>query len=149
MCAFSIFFLLARWRLRILDLADPTLFSPARLADKRPPEPASCQSPLPEDEEGGPSPPLDSTLLRGVRTSAYLRLCSMGFGPTADGTSSITPIVSKYTGGRTRMSGTFYFVARSTPKVQFARVSPFSCAEMKVQRVRVRLGSYIFALHLH
>ena len=26
-------------------------FSPARLADKRPPEPASCQSPLPEDEE--------------------------------------------------------------------------------------------------
>ena len=51
--------------------------------------------------------------------------------------------------GRTRMSGTFYFVACSTPKVQFACVSPFSYAEMKVQRVRVRLGSCIFALHLH
>ena len=63
-------------------------------------EPASCQSPLPEDEEGGPSPQFQqaetcwtSTLLHGVRTSAYLRLCSIGFGPTADGTSSITPIV--------------------------------------------------------
>ena len=50
--------------------------------------------PAPEDEEGGPSPPLDSTLPRNVRTSAIRYRCSMGFGPTADGTSSITPIVS-------------------------------------------------------
>ena len=87
-------FRLARWRLRILDLADPTLFSPARLADKRTLGPGPLVNhPAPEDEEGGPSPPLDSTLLRNVRTLAYVHLCSMGIGLTADGTSSITPIV--------------------------------------------------------
>ena len=86
--------LFARWRLRILDLADPSLFSPARLADKRTLRPGPLVNhPAPEDEEGGPSPPLDSTLLRCVRTSAVLYLCSISFGPTADGTSSITPIV--------------------------------------------------------
>ena len=53
----------------------------------------SCQSPGPKGEEGEPSPPLDSTLLRGVRTLAIMKRCSMGFGPTADGTSSISPIV--------------------------------------------------------
>ena len=84
----------ARLRLRILDLADPLFFSPARLADKRTLRPGPLVNhPAPEDEEGGPSPPLDSTLLRGVRTSAFLHLCSMGLGPTADGTSSISPIV--------------------------------------------------------
>ena len=42
------------------------------------------------------TPPLLWTphFLRSVRTLLFLKRCSMGFGPTADGTSSISPIVS-------------------------------------------------------
>ena len=50
--------LFARWRLRMMDLADPTLFSPARLADKRTLGPGPLVNhPAPEAR----SPPLDST----------------------------------------------------------------------------------------
>ena len=42
----------ARLRLRVMDLADPTLFSPARLADKRTLRPGPLVNhPAPEDEE--------------------------------------------------------------------------------------------------
>ena len=37
-------------------------------------------------------------------------------------------------GAITMLSGSFDFVARATPKVQFARVSPFDFVKMKVQR---------------
>ena len=52
-------------------------------------------------------------------------------------------------GAISNLSGSFSIMARSTPKVLFVRVSPFDFVKMKVLRERVRLGSYIFALHLH
>ena len=47
------------------------------------------------------------------------------------------------------LSGTFYFVARSTPFWKAERVSPFDFVKMKVLCGIVRSGSYIYALHLH
>ena len=47
------------------------------------------------------------------------------------------------------LSGSFDFVARSTPKVLFARVRLVSYAEVKVLCASVRLESDIFAVHLH
>ena len=44
--------LFARWRLQMMDLADPLFFSPARLADKRTLRPGPLVNhPAPEDEE--------------------------------------------------------------------------------------------------
>ena len=51
-CPRAICALSARWRLRMMDLADPLFFSPARLADKRTLRPGPLVNhPAPEDEE--------------------------------------------------------------------------------------------------
>ena len=117
-----------------MDRPSRSFFSPARLADKRPPEPASCQSPLPEETR------------RGLLLSSGLLTFSAACVPRRFGTFAQFCLVQRrmeqvpsrlsyvdLQGAITMLSGSFCFVARSTPSVQFERVSPFSFAEVKVQ----------------
>ena len=120
-----------------------SFFSPARLADKRAPEPPSCQSPLPEARflASGLHP-------SNVRTSEILHRCSISSGPTADGTSSISPFARRINRAFTKMSGTDRFEARSTPRMQIERVSSFDSVEARRAMQIVRLVSSTCSLHL-
>ncbi len=124
-------------------LAESIVFSPARLADKRAPEPPSCQSPLPEARflASGLHP-------SNVRTLAQLHRCSISSGPTADGTSSISPFARWINRAIPKMSSSVSFMARSTPKMQFERVSPFDFVEARGAQRTVRAGPNTYPLHL-
>ncbi len=113
-----------------------SFFSPARLADKRAPEPPSCQSPLPEARflASGLHP-------SNVRTSAQLHRCSISSGPTADGTSSISPFARRINRAIPKMSGSGSFEARSTPRRKVLCVRAFDFVEAKGAQRTVRLGS--------
>ena len=140
---------LARLRLRIWDLADPSLFSPARLADKRPPEPASCQSPLPEERRSG------------LLLSSGLHTFSAACVPRRFGSVAQFRLVQRR---MEQVPSRLSFVdlqglhpverhlivsGSLAPFCLAERVSPFSFAEVKVLCVSVRSVSYIFAVHLH
>ena len=93
-------------------LLNPSFFSPARLADKRAPEPPSCQSPLPKAVPALGIHP--STCVPRI----LLQRCSISSGPTADGTSSISPFARWINQAFTMLSGSESFEARSTPRIQ-------------------------------
>ena len=67
------FILPARWRLQIWNRPSRSFFSPARLADKRPSRPASCQSPPPKAV-----PALGIYPASGSTSFFILKLRSMG-----------------------------------------------------------------------
>ena len=69
--------------------------------------------PLVNHRRPRPFPPWESTL--NVRTSEILHRRPISFGPTADGTSSISPFARWINRASSMMSGTDRFEARSTP----------------------------------
>ena len=151
----------ARWRLRIEGIrtfrAGEEEESPsggfgmscADGAQEDRPRP-SCESPRPEERR------------RGLLLSSGLHSTSAACVPWRFGTVAQFRLVQRrmeqvpsrlshvdLQGAISMLSGSFCFVACSSPDCASIRVSPFSYAEMKVQRVRVRLGSYTYAVHLH
>ena len=109
-------------------------FSPARLADKRAPEPPSCQSPLPEAR----------FLASGLHPSTcvpwiFLQRCSMGFCLFC---FAIKGFIAKphvgLTGAIPKMSGTGNAVARSTPRIQQFVLALSTSSRQGVQRKNVR-----------
>ena len=111
-----------------MDLADPTLFSPARLAHKRPPEPASCESPLPKErEERLPLlwiPPLPPRVQPHVSLESVIKWGLSGLIQGLQGPHQDSQAVC--------------FEIRSTPEVQRNVSDLYS---MKVQSEHVRAGS--------
>ena len=72
--------------------------------------------PLANHRRPRPFLPWESTL--NVRTAEILHLCSISSGPTADGTSSISPFARWINRDFTMLSGSVSFIARSTPRMQ-------------------------------
>ncbi len=83
-----------------------------------------------------------------VRTTEVLHCCSISSGPTADGTSSISPFARWINRAIPKMSSSVSFVARSTPRMQIERVSLFDSVEARSVQRTVRLGSSTCLLHL-
>ena len=113
-----------------------SFFSPARLADKRPPEPASCQSPLPEAKKERllrlwtpPQPPrVQPHVWIGSVVQWGLNSVIQGLqGPFPDSQADCNML-------------------RSTPRMQRNVSDLYS---MKVHSENVRAGSNTYPLHLH
>ena len=113
-----------------------SFFSPTRLADKRAPEPPSCQSPLPE----ALSPPLDSTPASGLTSLLFRKRCSISHN------ASSFPDYREIH----QFSQAVSFAIRSTPKMQ-QHVSALSASPRQgVQRESVRLGPNVsHSTHCH
>ena len=94
------------------ELAESIVFLSFRTGPKRLPRPASWGSPPPK------AVPALGIHPSSVRTSAQLYRCSISSGPTADGTSSISPFARRINRAFLKMSGTDNTVARSTPRIQ-------------------------------
>ena len=102
--------------------------------------------PLVNHRRPRPFPPWESTL--NVRTLMFLHRCSISSGPTADGTSSISPFARRINRASTMMSGTDNTVARSTPRRNVLCVRPFDSVEARSAMQIVRLVSSTCLLHL-
>ena len=96
-------------------LLNPSFFSPARLADKRPPRPASCQSPPPKAV-----PALGIHPASGTTSLLYGKCCSMGHNA-----SSILDYRGQFHVRQPKTNA-----IRSTPKMQVASsdLSPQRCS---------------------
>ena len=88
------------------------------------------------------NPPLN------MRTAEILHRCSISSGPTADGTSSISPFARWINRDFTMLSGSVSFMARSTPRRNVLRVRAFDSVEAKGAQQIVRLVSSTCSLHL-
>ena len=110
----------------------------------------SCESPRPEERRSGLL--LSSGLLTFSATCVPRLICTVAQFRLVQRRMEQVPSRLSYVdlqGAISMLSGSFCFVARSTPSVQFARVSPFDFVKMKVLCVCVRVGSNTYPLHLH